>query len=120
MNSSHAFLGKSGSAYQFQFFGMREALPQRPGIYMFVKQGMIFENESIYVGQSQNFVSRPGIGMSAHERAAEAKRLGATVIALHPLGSQAQRDLAERDLIAGLNPPLNVHHRNNAFHGGIL
>jgi hypothetical protein len=99
--------GASGKSYRYWSGEFAEAYRDEGGNYMFVKPSGINLYVSVYIGQANSLKSR----LPNHERLADAKRAGATVIMSHttPAGETA-RLAEEQDLIAKWAPALNTHH----------
>jgi excinuclease UvrABC nuclease subunit len=76
------------------------------GVYIFTSiQGNIWHAH--YVGVADSFRNR----LPTHERALEARRLGATHIHAVVVPQADIRATLEQRLIAACQPPLNTHHR---------
>ena len=96
-----------GNSYRYWSEPLNATFRAERGNYMFVKPasgGYL----PVYIGRADSLRDR----LYNHERAAEAKLAGATLIMAHttPAGEQASAD-EERNLIARWQPPLNVHHK---------
>ena len=100
--------GISGKVYRYWSAEFTEAFKDEGGNYVFVKPSGINAYLPVYIGQADSLKTR----LANHERIAEAKRAGATLIMSHttPNGEQA-RLAEERDLIAKWAPVLNTQHK---------
>lgn len=100
--------GLSGKTYRYWTLDLNGPIKDVAGNYMFVRQLPNGNYVPVYIGQCDNLQGR----CSTHERAADARAAGATLMMAHTTltGEQARLD-EERDLIQKWNPPLNVHHR---------
>ena len=98
---------QSGRTYRYWSEQFTATFKDKRGNYMFVKPangGYL----PVYIGRAESLRDR----LSNHERAAEARLAGATLIMAHttPAGEQGSAD-EERNLIAKWQPPLNVQHK---------
>ncbi len=74
------------------------------GVYMFVRRRLVFFLDVLYVGKAANLRSR----LLGHEKWGKAWWIhGATERYVMKLGSEAERQLAEEDLIRRLTPKMN-------------
>jgi hypothetical protein len=100
--------GISGKTYRYWFSTFNDSFKDEGGNYMFVRQLPSGNFLPVYIGVADSLQKR----LSNHERADEAKRLGATFVMTHttPAG-EAARLAEEKDLIAYWHPVLNTQHR---------
>lgn len=103
--------GKSTS-YKYWFLPSLDPsrIKDEPGNYIMAKPLENGRWKAIYVGSTPNggtLQSR----LPSHEKWEAAQKLGATTIWTHTNHNAAARSAEEQDLIANLNPPLNVQHR---------
>ena len=73
------------------------------GIYVMAGKSLDGRWRALYIGQASPFGQR----LRGHERWPEAVRLGATHVHAMAVGSQADRDRIERELIRLYSPVLN-------------
>ena len=100
--------GASGAKYPLRAYPWGTAFADVPGIYAFLRPTPAGVWQVLYVGQTQSLGTRVGAGVNGHHRAGEARRRGATHVAVLPWGSgELARLWVERDLCAALNPPCN-------------
>jgi hypothetical protein len=99
--------GQSGLMYRYWFAGFTDSFKDEGGNYMFVRpagNGYL----PVYIGQADSLRSR----LPGHERLADAKRAGATLVMCHTTpGGETARLAEERDLIQRWAPALNTHHQ---------
>ncbi|WP_379553502.1 hypothetical protein [Qipengyuania sp. DGS5-3] len=118
MTSIHSFTGQSGTVYQFNVAPTGFHHGDVAGIYILLAGSlMMFDPKVLYVGKTASALDRPGGFADGHHVQAAANTLGFSHIGFLAAAYELQRDNIEQDLIAGLNPPLNVQHRTNAFTG---
>jgi hypothetical protein len=99
--------GASGKVYRYWSADFTDSFKDEGGNYMFVKPSGPNAYLPIYIGQAVSLKSR----LPNHDRLADARRAGATLIMAHTTPSGEQARLAEeRDLIAKWAPALNTHH----------
>jgi hypothetical protein len=96
--------GRSGKWYEFQVCELRGSWNDHPGLYIFSHfDGRFWRPD--YIGRCHSFKSRI---TSAHHKWAAAIAAGAThVHAMIQRGTEFERELIERDLVAGLQPTCN-------------
>ena len=90
--------GHSGQTYSFQLFPFETKFNPVSAVYMFLK-----DNAALYIGKAKDLNNR----MANHHKEDQAKRLGANRIAILQVGTEAERDRMERDLIASHQPACN-------------
>ena len=99
--------GQSGKTYKYWSSEFTSTYKDEAGNYMFVKpspNGYL----PVYIGQADRLKNR----LPSHERIAEAKRAGATLVMAHTTpGGELERVAEERDLIQRWAPSLNTHHQ---------
>ncbi len=99
--------GASGHQYKFWILPLNVVLKDAPGIYMYAKETSPGRWRALYIGKTSSLRKR----LADHEKELLAKRLGATHIHVHLASlNEAVSQSEEADLIARLNPPLNVQH----------
>jgi hypothetical protein len=103
--------GRSGQTYNFNVGNLGHNFGPSSGLYVLIGRNGIGSRPILYVGQTVNASDRPGPWCNGHHVQASAQRLGLTAIGFLRAAYQWERDAIERDLIGGLNPPLNVQHR---------
>ena len=103
--------GHSGQSYNFNVANLGHSFGSLPGIYVLLGRQRFGTTKALYVGQTADASVRPGPRCNGHHIESSARRLGLFAIGFLPVLNQRQRDVIERDLIEGLDPPLNVHHR---------
>src|SRR5262245_3988759 len=101
----------TGRTYRYWFVSdPTGGLKREPGNYMFVKQLPNGNWLPVYIGVADDLNDR----ISTQERAAEARKLGATKIMAHTLQDRAARLAEEKALIGHWNPEMNQQHRSAA------
>lgn len=106
------FRGHSGQIYIFNVANLGHNFGPRSGIYALLGRQGLGGQPVLYIGQTVDASSRPGPWCSGHHVQSEAQKKGLAAIGFMPVIYQWQRDQIEKDLIRGLNPPLNVQHSN--------
>jgi len=102
------FTTRSGIIIDFQVFKKDDCWNPVGGVYAFCTLSPNGEHyQVIYVGKGASFYDR----IPNHERWAEARAMGASVVLAALVAREGDRQKIEQALIADLNPPLNVHHR---------
>jgi hypothetical protein len=104
--------GQSGRTYFVDVANLGHNFGSKAGIYLLLRAQGLGGHQALYVGQTANASERPGPLCNGHHVQASAQRMGLSAIAFMAVAEQWQRDAIEEDLIAGLNPPLNVQLRN--------
>jgi hypothetical protein len=100
--------GKSGTVYRYWFSGFADFYKVDAGNYMFVKQLPNGNYLPVYIGQAASLAAR----LPCHERIADAKKAGATLVMSHTTqGGEAVRLAEEKDLIQQWSPVLNTQHK---------
>ena len=112
LTQRHVFCGESGKAYGFDVGLLGHNFGERSGIYLMLSRPTSLSLRVLYVGKTISASDRPGPWGNRHNVYDDARRLGLSAIGFMCVPYEWQRDQIERDLIKGLNPPLNVHHRN--------
>jgi hypothetical protein len=100
---SHIWNGETGRRYRFHAKLTNKAIPDKPGLYIFVRRRFAFFLEPLYVGKAADLRSR----VIGHERWAEAYKRGATERHIMVCDGEGVRRRIEEDLIRGLKPPMN-------------
>ncbi|KAF0165588.1 MAG: hypothetical protein FD157_1215 [Rhodocyclaceae bacterium] len=90
--------GQSGHMYPFQVFPFEAKFNPVSAVYIFLR-----DNVALYIGKAKDLSNR----MSNHHKEDQAKRLGANRIAVLQVGTEAERDRIERDLIMSHQPTCN-------------
>lgn len=106
----------SGRAFDFAVHSPSTSWIDAPAIYIFAKY-VGSQWVALYVGEANNLQAR----LIGHEKWETAVLLG--MIGVHVLfhhGTEAERKADESDLIAALNPPLNVRSRMSGLGLGLL
>ena len=85
-------------------------IKDEPGNYIMAKRLDNGTWEALYIG-STPYGGTLQARLPNHEKWESAQRLGATVIWAHTHHNETMMLAEERELIAALNPPLNVQHR---------
>lgn len=99
-----SWFGMSGVEYTFTMRRIGAWMPSYAGLYIFaIESGW----NALYVGESEDLSDRVGANLRQHHRYAEAVRWGATHIGTLEYPGALVRLLAEKDLINGIQPPLN-------------
>jgi excinuclease UvrABC nuclease subunit len=104
--------GQSGQIYHVDVANLGHNFGPKAGIYLLLRRQGLGGHEVLYVGKTANASERPGPLCNGHHVQASAQKMGLSAIAFMAVAQQWQRDAIERDLIAGLKPPLNVQLRN--------
>jgi excinuclease UvrABC nuclease subunit len=104
--------GLSGRVHTFNVASLGHDFGSRAGVYVLIGRQPNLTNRVLYVGKTNNASDRPGPWGHGHHVVDAARRMGLSAIGFIDIPYERQRDQIEHDLIAGLNPPLNVHHRN--------
>ena len=109
--------GKSGQEYTFEVYSDKTEFNSVPGVYIFCQKNIIGGGyDPLYVGQTDSFEQRLNTGIASHKHYDEAINLGMTHIAVMVISvfgfivmekDKENRINIEKDLILGLNPPLN-------------
>lgn len=98
--------GETNELYRFRVCKRAEDLPERSGIYVFVRRRFFVFTKALYVGKATNLFDR----VNGHERWEEARKKGAREIHIrHAHASKLDR--IEEDLIRHLKPKLNNIHK---------
>lgn len=105
--------GLSGQLYTFTVANLGHSFGTHSGVYVLVGRQGLGGMTALYVGQTADASQRPGPFCSGHHVEASARRMGLAAIGFIAVADQWRRNAIERDLIQGLNPPLNVQHRNS-------
>jgi hypothetical protein len=96
--------GESGARYRFKVTLTKRGLPDKGGLYVFVRRRFVFFLEPLYVGKAHSLRSR----LVGHEKWGRAYwYYGATErhVLLDPI--ERERQIIEEDLIRGLRPRMN-------------
>ena len=100
--------GESGKTYKYWSSEFTSSYKDEGGNYMFVKPTGSNRYVPVYIGQADGLKDR----LPNHERIADAKRAGATLVMTHTTpGGEHGRLAEERDLIRKWAPSLNTHHQ---------
>ena len=91
---------------EFEVLDYRVTWHDKPGIYIFARP-ISTGWSAQYVGQTDSFRDR----IPNHPRWQGAVRRGATHVHARVVTQSTKRDTLERDLIAALEPPMNVYLR---------
>lgn len=97
----------SGETLEFGIYNHEGDWNKVSGLYIFAHMTDAIHWRAIYVGQAEDFSSR----IPNHEKWSLARQHGATHIHAVVVPQAANRDTWEKRLIAYLQPPLNVQHR---------
>jgi excinuclease UvrABC nuclease subunit len=104
--------GLSGRTYTARVANLGHDFGALGGVYAFLGRQPNQTWRVLYVGKTINASNRPGPWCHGHHVADAARRMGLSHVGFINVAYEWQRDQIERDLIAGLNPPLNVQNRN--------
>lgn len=100
-----AWRGATGRSYAFWAYGLDEAVPAFPGIFLFATPDASAVGwQVLFLGETDNFER------ALHDGAVrdKAEAMGATHVLLYCQGGAPEaRHRAEDDLIVALHPPLN-------------
>lgn len=103
--ADHVWRGESGRGYRFRVTLTDRGLPDRPGLYVFVRRRFVFFLQPLYVGKAASLRGR----LIGHERWMEAWwQRGATERHVLVMEGAKARARAEEDLIRALKPPMNA------------
>jgi hypothetical protein len=100
--------GASLQWYEFQLHAIGTVYLERPGVYIFCRLAANENWDSIYVGETDNFLRRLSNELATHHRWESIRTAGAThICTLHVPAHNSLRLRIETDLRHGLNPPCN-------------
>lgn len=101
----HNWRGESRRKYRFNVTLTDKGLPNKGGVYIFVRRHYIFWLEPLYVGKAARLKSR----LLKHERWGEAWwRRGATERHIALFSTEEKRQQVEEDLVRKLKPVMNA------------
>ena len=107
-NPKVTWKGASGISYDFWLHPIGTIYLAIPGAYIFCKPASVSSWNSLYVGETDNFLRRLTNELAAHHRWNGIRAHGAThICTLVIQGGNAERLRIETDLRHGLNPPCN-------------
>jgi hypothetical protein len=96
--------GESGTSYKYWIHPIGTSFKESSGNYMFAKEVTLGRWAPVYIGQTDDLSTR----LSNHPKELCAKRNGATHVHAHLNGTEADRLVEEKDLIAKWQPPCNA------------
>jgi hypothetical protein len=100
--------GANGALHEFQAYPLGTRFKELPGLYTFCYPRTDGSWFALYIGQTHDLDGRVGSGLETHHRIAEARKAGATHVAVRVFnGRESDRIAAEADLIRHNKPPLN-------------
>ncbi len=99
----HYWRGESGRRYHFNITLTQKGIPDKSGIYIYVRRRFFFFLIPLYVGKASNLRNR----LASHERWPEAWVRGVTERHIMHISSESKRKRIEEDLIRALKPKMN-------------